>query len=65
MDGLEIVRRMRIINPALPIILYSGFKHPAIIEQAKKSGVNKMLVKPVVPMEMLKEINKILNRDGV
>ncbi len=64
MDGLEIVKRARILNPTIPIILYSGFKSPKFEEQGKQLGVNKMLVKPVVPEEMLKEIRRILNKDG-
>jgi CheY-like chemotaxis protein len=60
MDGLEIVRRLRISNKKLPVILYSGFKRPSFLEQARKLGVSSMLIKPVVPEDMLKEIKAVL-----
>ena len=63
MDGLEIVRHVRDINPLLPVILYSGFKKPAFKEKAEALGVSKILVKPVIPSDMLKEIKSVLNKE--
>ncbi|MDP8220915.1 MAG: PAS domain S-box protein [Candidatus Stygibacter frigidus] len=63
MDGLEIVRHVRDINPVLPVILYSGFKKPKFKERAEALGVSRILVKPVVPSDMLIEIKAVLNKE--
>jgi PAS domain S-box-containing protein len=63
MDGLEILRHVRGMNQQLPVILYSGFKKPKFKEKAEALGVNKILVKPVVPSDMLKEILALLNQE--
>jgi len=63
MDGLEIVRHVRDINPLLPVILYSGFKKPKFKEKAEALGVSRILVKPVVPSDMLIEIKSVLNKE--
>ena len=63
MDGLEILRHVRSMNQQLPVILYSGFKKPKFKEKAEALGVNKILVKPVVPGDMLKEIRALLNKE--
>ncbi|MCF7913494.1 MAG: PAS domain S-box protein [Candidatus Cloacimonetes bacterium] len=63
MDGLEILRRVREMNPRLPVILYSGFKKPKFKEKAEALGVNRILVKPVVPGDMLKEIRLLLDKE--
>ena len=60
---MEIVRHVRDINPLLPVILYSGFKKPAFKEKAEALGVSKILVKPVIPSDMLKEIKSVLNKE--
>jgi len=63
MDGLEILEHVRDINPLLPVILYSGFKKPKFKERAEALGVSRILVKPVVPSDMLKEIKAVLNKE--
>ena len=63
MDGLEILGYVRDINPLLPVILYSGFKKPKFKERAEALGVSRILVKPVVPSDMLKEIKAVLNKE--
>src|SRR5574341_2246643 len=41
LDGLELARRIRAIDPALPIIVVSGYfyKHDATIQQAQADGL--------------------------
>ncbi|MDD3220693.1 MAG: response regulator [Lachnospiraceae bacterium] len=48
MDGLDTARSIREICGAdLPIIIATGYDYSAIIEEAQKAGVNKIIAKPL------------------
>ena len=49
MNGIELVRTLRIHGDHTPIVMLSGHAEPAVIAQAHAAGVDRYLVKPVVP----------------
>ncbi|MCF7920715.1 MAG: PAS domain S-box protein [Candidatus Cloacimonetes bacterium] len=63
-DGLVVVQRMRELNKKVPVIMYSGFKRPHLDETILELGIEKLLIKPVFPEDMVQEIRKILTKDG-
>ncbi len=57
MDGLELAREAKRINPGLKILMVSG--DPPPIPQAQEAGVNKVLLKPT--RDLAGEIKKMLD----
>jgi CheY-like chemotaxis protein len=51
MDGLELARQLLEINPQVPILLLTGFDHPAILHKAKEIGIRKVSLKPSTEAE--------------
>ena len=49
LNGIQLAQKFREINPAIPIILYSGYSDNTIQKSCRELGINKLLVKPVLP----------------
>jgi len=60
MTGIQLAQEILAIRPDIPIILCSGFGDQATKERASILGIRKMLMKPVIPDEMVALIEKIL-----
>ncbi|MGH7391423.1 MAG: response regulator [Candidatus Rokuibacteriota bacterium] len=58
MDGLEVLRRIRELDPGLPVVILSGWVSPEAAERARKMGVADVLSKP----EALKNLVDALPR---
>jgi len=61
MNGDEVVRRINSINPAMKIILASGFIEPDIIIEMTKIGVKKVINKPYSYTEVTRSIRTVLD----
>ena len=60
MDGLELVKKARTLNPSVPILMITTNDAKEDHHQGLKAGVNDLIVKPFT-LEVLKEkIHKIL-----
>jgi CheY-like chemotaxis protein len=60
MTGIQLAQEVMAIRPDIPIILCSGFSDQTTKERAKILGIRKMLMKPVIPDEMVSLIEKIM-----
>jgi signal transduction histidine kinase/CheY-like chemotaxis protein len=60
MNGIQLAQKCRQINPGLPIILYSGYSDPTIQKTCRSLGINKFLVKPVLPDTLELVVREIL-----
>lgn len=58
MDGLELSRRAKEKNPALQIIIFSGYSDFAFAQEAIRYGVTEYILKPVNPDDFHKVIQK-------
>lgn len=58
MGGLEVLRRLRAKDSALPVIVITGHASPAQIDEAKRLGVTDCIQKPFV----LNQLNRALER---
>ena len=47
---------MKAIDPSVPILLSSGFRHDERVEQAMALGVDGFLQKPYTPEELIRSI---------
>ncbi len=59
MDGLEMIRRIKEIDPEIPIIITSAHSESEYFLRAIDIGVDKFVMKPVDNRELFKIINKI------
>jgi two-component system response regulator (stage 0 sporulation protein F) len=58
MSGVEVLRRIRSIDPQLPVVIITGWAVRQEIEEARRFGVTDIVEKP----EMVKELRVILER---
>lgn len=59
MDGLEMIRALRAINPELPIIVCTAFTETDYLLRSIDLGVSAYLPKPVVVDELLKAVCRL------
>lgn len=59
MDGLELCRQAKHLDPAIKIVIISGFMEFSYAQDAIKLGVQDYLVKPVTPMKLIQILTKL------
>jgi signal transduction histidine kinase/CheY-like chemotaxis protein len=60
LNGIQLAQKIRRLSPNLPIILYSGFSDTTIQKNCRELGINRLLVKPVLPDTLTHIIREIL-----
>ncbi len=60
LNGIQLAQKFRAINPKIPIILYSGYSDNTIQRSCREIGINKLLVKPVLPETLSLVVRQIL-----
>ena len=63
MTGIELLRSVKQIKPAMPVILVSGLYELALAIEALEYGADDYLKKPVRPRDVLTAVGKYLTRD--
>lgn len=61
-DGLELQRRLRAIDSALPVIVVTSFDDAATRARALGEGAAAYLTKPVAAEDLFRQIDRILDR---
>lgn len=61
MTGLELARRLFMVNPKMLIILCTGYNQLITNEKAKALGIKEYLLKPVLRTDLSKAIRKVLD----
>lgn len=59
-NGIQLATKFRKLDPALPIILYSGFSDATIQKSCRDLGINRLLIKPVLPDTLIHIIRELL-----
>ena len=57
-DGMEVLREIRSLNDAVPVIMVSGSCTPLNVVDAMREGATDFIGKPIVPEELLKAVNR-------
>ena len=60
MDGLEILKRLKMQQPDLPVIMMTAYIEQNVIDHATALGVTKYFTKPFNIFEMRDEVKTIL-----
>jgi len=60
LNGIQLAQKCRQVSPDLPIILYSGFSDATIQKNCRDIGINRLLIKPVLPDTLDHVIREIL-----
>jgi PAS domain S-box-containing protein len=61
MSGTQLTEKLKEIRPDVPIVLLTGFSGLVSEEDAQKSGIRKLLFKPVLKNQLGKSLQDILN----
>lgn len=56
MDGLEMARQIKALNPAVPVIVISAYSDQESRQRATEAGVDEFLVKPFYPEKVCEAI---------
>ena len=62
MDGFEATRKIKQIQPALPVIAQTAYISPEDREKAKQSGCDRFITKPIFREELFMLIQEVLCR---
>lgn len=63
MDGIEVVKRIKQIDPTAKIVVVSGFIDDRDDETVKRMGVDSCLAKPATPDEIIRLVKKLLRQN--
>ncbi len=63
MTGAQLTRKLRKLNPHIPIILCTGFSEHITPEKAEALGISGLLMKPVLKDEMARVVRSRLDRN--
>ncbi len=61
MDGLQVSKRIKKINPHIPVILVTGYPKLLTSDEASRFGVHDFMLKPFTWAEMLKKVTDCLD----
>ena len=60
MDGLEVLKEIKKINPSAKVIIITGYQSASVAEEAIHSGANNYLVKPFERNQLTGVIQQII-----
>jgi len=64
MTGDELVRKIRLIRPEIPVILCTGFSEHIDDKKASQMGINALLYKPISAEDMVSTIRRVLDGES-
>jgi DNA-binding response OmpR family regulator len=59
-DGLEVCKHIRSVEPQLPILMVSALARPDDVERGLQAGASLYVDKPVTPREVILRINEVV-----
>jgi len=62
MDGTTVLKAIKEINPAIPVIIITGFSNIKTAVEVMRLGAVDYIIKPLIPDEILLTIRKALDR---
>ncbi len=62
MTGAELARRIKQLNPAMPVVLCTGFSESIDEEKARRMGIDGYLLKPVIKRQLAQTIHEVMGK---
>ncbi|MEA3227381.1 MAG: response regulator [Planctomycetota bacterium] len=63
MDGLELLRRVRVLVPQVPVMMITGYGDVPLAVEAMKSGAVDFIEKPLVKSDFLRKVRSLLGQN--
>ena len=64
MNGFEVLKIIRSTHPEIPVIMMSTDATQSNVEEARTYGIDKFIVKPFSPAQVIKAITSCIPADG-
>jgi PAS domain S-box-containing protein len=61
MTGLQLTKRIKAVNPKMPVVLCTGFSAYITPENAEAMDIQGYLMKPIVKLDMAKTVRQVLD----
>ncbi|MBD3840567.1 MAG: EAL domain-containing protein [Campylobacterales bacterium] len=65
MDGIEMIKQMKLIDPNLDVIIFSAMNNPKAIVESLRLGIDGYLFKPLVFDKFIEIMKNVLNKEVV
>lgn len=62
MNGAELTRRIKKMNPNMPVVICTGFSDILNKEKARQMGIAGYLLKPVTSRELARTLREVLEK---
>lgn len=62
-DGFSLIREIRQVWPALPIVVMSGYDTAETVAEGMRLGANRFIAKPFSPDELLQAVRSALSKE--
>ena len=62
-NGIELLRRIKKINPDIPIVILSGYSSKSSYSEVISNGAENLLLKPFTTAELKSVLSNIINTD--
>ena len=64
MDGLQAARRILSASPGVPILIFTNYYLPSLVEEAEAAGVRQVIDKGLAGHELVLAVETMLNGEG-
>ncbi|GBC62351.1 hypothetical protein DENIS_3323 [Desulfonema ishimotonii] len=64
MTGEELTRKLMVIRPDIPVILFTGFSELINGQKARDIGIREMIMKPVIRRDIAEAIRRVLDGEN-
>jgi DNA-binding NarL/FixJ family response regulator len=64
MDGLEAARRILSASPGVPVLIFTNYYCPTLVEEAEAAGVRQVIDKGLAGHELVLAVETMLNGNG-
>jgi DNA-binding NarL/FixJ family response regulator len=64
MDGLQAARRILSASPGVPVLIFTNYYFPSLVEEAEAAGVRQVIDKGLAGQELVLAVETMLNGNG-
>nr|CRH05972.1 putative hybrid histidine kinase with PAS domain and response regulator receiver domain [Candidatus Magnetococcus massalia] len=64
LTGLDLIQKMRLIRPELPVIVCTGFSQSITPERIRQLGIQSLLMKPILKDDLHRAVQKALQKEA-